>query len=220
MSAQQPQAGSSAGRHAPGPEGTGSRERILDAAENLLSERGFAGTSIAAVCKASGLPASSIYWYFENKADLAAAVVERATDRWLVDLRATQPGPGASAEQVTAWIAANIQEFGRELPFFLRLSLLLVLELGQRDAAMVERLRRGRERARGIIDESMAQVFASQGVELDDELLREIANLTFAFSDGAFVARLFDPDSIDLDRFPDDLVAAVQSIAALRGAQS
>lgn len=220
MSAHQSAAGSSAGRHAPGPDGARSRERILDAAENLLTERGFAGTSIAAVCKASGLPASSIYWYFENKADLAAAVVERATDRWLVDLRASQPGPEAGAEAVTAWIAANIQEMGTELPLFLRLSLLLVLELGHRDPAMTERLRRGRERARAIIDESLAQVFASEGIEIEGELLSQIANLTFAFSDGAFVARLFDPDAIDLTRFPDDLVAAVQAIAVHRGAHS
>jgi len=220
MSVEQPVAGSPARRHTPGPEGARSRERILDAAEKLLSDRGFAGTSIAAVCKASGLPASSLYWYFESKADLAAAVVERATERWLVDLEASQPGEGASPEEVTAWIAVNVQEMGTQLPLFLRLSLLLVLELGHRDPPLLERLRRGRERARSIVDASLARVFAGEDVALDDELMRDVAQLAFAFSDGAFVARLFDPDSIDLDRFPDDLVAAVHAIAVRRGVQS
>ena len=74
---------STPGRAAARLDGERSRERILDAAERLLSERGFSGTGIAAISRESGLPASSIYWFFSNKEDLTAAVIERSADRWV-----------------------------------------------------------------------------------------------------------------------------------------
>ena len=49
-----------------------SRERILDAATEIAAERGYEGTSIGAVSKKCGLPASSIYWHFKDKDDLIA----------------------------------------------------------------------------------------------------------------------------------------------------
>ena len=64
-------------------DGERSRERILDAAERLLAERGFSGRGIAAISRESVLPASSLYWFFTSKQDLAIAVIERAADRWL-----------------------------------------------------------------------------------------------------------------------------------------
>src|SRR6266496_2327682 len=56
----------------------GSQDRILDAAERLVAERGYTAASISLISKASGLPASSIYWHFGSKEGLLAAVVERA----------------------------------------------------------------------------------------------------------------------------------------------
>lgn len=68
--------------------GVESRQRILDAAVEIAGERGYEGTSIAAVSAKCGLPASSIYWHFKDKDDLIAAVIERSFDTWLaaVDL--------------------------------------------------------------------------------------------------------------------------------------
>src|ERR1700739_3414898 len=60
-----------------------SRERILDAATEIAAERGYEGTSIALVSAKCGLPASSIYWHFEDKDDLIAAVIERSFGTWL-----------------------------------------------------------------------------------------------------------------------------------------
>ena len=63
--------------------GDGVRERILEAAREIASERGYDGTSIALVSERSGLPASSIYWHFADKDELIAAVIERSFNRWL-----------------------------------------------------------------------------------------------------------------------------------------
>ena len=56
-------------RHRQGDE---SRQAILDATLALAAERGYDGTTVALVQKATGLPASSIYWHFGSKDALLA----------------------------------------------------------------------------------------------------------------------------------------------------
>src|SRR5512144_1761483 len=76
--------------------GEESRQRILDAATEVATERGYEGTTISLVSKKSGLPPTSIYWHFADKDDLIAAVIDRSFQRWLgaLDLPATLAGPG------------------------------------------------------------------------------------------------------------------------------
>ncbi|MGA9612430.1 MAG: TetR/AcrR family transcriptional regulator, partial [Mycobacterium sp.] len=66
--------------------GEQSRQRILDAANEVATERGYEGTTISLVSKQSGLPPTSIYWHFADKDDLIAAVIERSFQRWLAAL--------------------------------------------------------------------------------------------------------------------------------------
>lgn len=46
-------------------------------ASRLMATRGYDGTSISALAKSSGLPASSIYWHFGSKEGVLKAVMER-----------------------------------------------------------------------------------------------------------------------------------------------
>ena len=81
--------------------GEQSRQRILDAATEVATERGYEGTTISLVSKKSGLPPTSIYWHFADKDDLIAAVIERSFLRWMgaLDLPGGQmkPVPGRSS---------------------------------------------------------------------------------------------------------------------------
>ena len=52
-------------------------ERILDAAEALFAERGYAGTTLRDVATEVGLRTPSLYNHFESKESLYAAVLER-----------------------------------------------------------------------------------------------------------------------------------------------
>lgn len=53
------------------------RERILDAAENVFHLKGVARTSLADVALAAGVTRGAIYWHFRNKSDLFVAMCER-----------------------------------------------------------------------------------------------------------------------------------------------
>ena len=57
--------------------GEQTRERILAAAEPLVLESGFAGTSLDDVLTATGLTKGAFFHHFKGKDDLARALVER-----------------------------------------------------------------------------------------------------------------------------------------------
>ena len=58
------------------------RDRVLQVATDLMARRGYSGTTISAISRASGVMPASIYWHFESKEGLLGAVIERAADAW------------------------------------------------------------------------------------------------------------------------------------------
>jgi AcrR family transcriptional regulator len=86
------------------------RQRILDVAEQLLLQRGYAGFSYQDIAEAVGIRKASIHHHFPAKEDLGAAIVERGR-AWLMQSR----GPiAADAEGI-------LRQFDRYLRFFERL---------------------------------------------------------------------------------------------------
>jgi len=58
---------------------TGTRERIVDAAAELLRERGYAGTGLKAISTKAQAPSGSLYHFFPGgKEELAAAALRHA----------------------------------------------------------------------------------------------------------------------------------------------
>lgn len=58
-------------------EAAATREQLLDAAIQVFYERGVAHTSLNEVAQVAGLTRGAVYWHFENKSDLLAALCER-----------------------------------------------------------------------------------------------------------------------------------------------
>lgn len=58
--------------------GDATKDRILDAAEELFGERGFAATSLRAVTTAAATNVASVRYHFESKEGLLRAVADRA----------------------------------------------------------------------------------------------------------------------------------------------
>src|SRR5262245_4943702 len=101
--------------------GVESRRKIVDAAAALMAERGFAGTSIAAVSQRSGLPSGSIYWHFESKEALLGAVMEEGARRWFDalpkgDSLPTEPGAASRVPPAPAPDRSRAARGRRDVP--------------------------------------------------------------------------------------------------------
>ncbi len=53
------------------------RNRILDAAEQVFYDKGVSRTSLADIATQAGVTRGAIYWHFENKGDLFTAMFDR-----------------------------------------------------------------------------------------------------------------------------------------------
>ncbi|AOP49056.1 TetR/AcrR family transcriptional regulator [Streptomyces lydicus] len=173
--------------------GVESRQRILDAAVEIAGERGYEGTSIAAVSAKCGLPASSIYWHFKDKDDLIAAVIERSFDSWLAAVELPGAETGTSLERVTV-MAAKVAKSLVDAPDFLRLGLMLALERRPTEP-------RGRTvflQVRGTARRKVAEMLQTLFPELGEAEIHTLTTYAIAGADGLFVQREIAGDAINL----------------------
>lgn len=63
------------------------RERILAAGTELFGKKGFNGCGLNEVLRLAGVPKGSFYHYFGSKEDFGVAVIERARDEYLAELK-------------------------------------------------------------------------------------------------------------------------------------
>jgi AcrR family transcriptional regulator len=188
-----------------------SRRKIVEAAAALMAERGFAGTSIAAVSRRSGLPSGSIYWHFESKEALLGAVVEEGARRWFDALPGSDRLPGDPADRATAVVDAVVASLEQH-PEFLRLLLLIALERREVDTTSLAVIRRTRGLALERIRKVLFVLLESFDRTLAERVAGEFAPFVLCLADGAFVAQHIDPDT-DLRRVFDLLRRALSALA-------
>jgi len=83
------------------------RERILDAATDLINERGIKGTTLLDVATAVDLNTTSVTYYFRRKELLAEAVFERTLGR-LEGMVKEAAKAGTPQQRVAQFIGANV----------------------------------------------------------------------------------------------------------------
>jgi len=166
-----------------------SRQRILRAALELMSERGYAGTSISMITKRSGIPASSTYWHFGSKEALLLSVVEYSAKGWLASLPRWEGISGAPVERLSQLLDRVAESLADQ--HFLRVLMLLALERANSEQS-IEVIRRVRHAAAGGFRKAFSEIFTAA----DDEDVREFANelavFCLAAADGIFLASEID----------------------------
>jgi AcrR family transcriptional regulator len=164
------------------------REEILDAASRVMSEYGYEGASISAIIKESGIQKSSIYWQFDSKAAIAAAVMERGARRFF-DAAPVRRPRGSAGTRLRAFLT-DIADTLDQHEEFLRLFLLLVLT--NRDPAVGEVLDRVRTEAHERMRVFVATAFAAEGPEVAGIVGDRLAGLGVALFDGYFLSAQID----------------------------
>jgi AcrR family transcriptional regulator len=94
------------------------QDRLLDAAERLVAERGLAATSVRSVCAAAGANVAAVHYHFGSKESLVEAILERRmgelTTRRLAMLEPLESQARPSTRGVVDALVRPLADFARE----------------------------------------------------------------------------------------------------------
>lgn len=196
-------------------QGERSKQDILDAAAALMSTRGYSGTSISELAKESGLPASSIYWHFESKAGVLAAVMERGAQYFVDNMRDTRLSDDPDPYRRLLFTMRHSHRSVMAHPDFLRLFMLLLLgesDVGGQIQSADAVVARVRQEARAAMADALRFAYLPWGPAIADELAANLTDLALALFDGSFIAGQAT-STTDTDRIIEQLVTAVHTLA-------
>lgn len=187
-----------------------SSDRILAAAAELARERGVHGTTIAAVSKRSGLPASSIYWHFADKDELFAELIRTDFARWLTTVPRWNTSEGTPIRDgLAAILHAALPQTLRDMPDFIRIGMQVVLDQREAFAAARNAFLATRAQTFEMIRTWVDRVVSPETAPADVEAM---ARLILAFCDGVMVAAQATPGldiTEDLELFLDVFMETV-----------
>jgi AcrR family transcriptional regulator len=168
------------------------RERVLEVATDLMARRGYSGTTISAISKASGVLPASIYWHFENKEGLLGAVIDRAADAWFEG--AAQAADEEQANLETDQMShAGFRYVFEHAPEFPRVLLLISLERRDEGGPTLEAVKRVRARFQErMIDRFQERLAERCPPERSRKVAERLASLALVLVDGAFVGHQID----------------------------
>jgi AcrR family transcriptional regulator len=184
---------------------------LLDAAERLMGERGYAATPVSVISREAGVAITSLYWHFGSKEGLLARVMERGANRWFDALPRWDTIDGAPAERVAAMLR-GVADAMAQHPIFLRLFYMLALEAAEDEAASAI-VGRVRQRAFELFHAAISQTLDPDDQDVADEAARELARFAVAYSDGCFFAGQLEPGGTDLTAMYTDLGLALAALA-------
>lgn len=84
------------------------RLQIVGGLISAMSERGYAGASIAQIARASGLAPGLIHYHFKNKQEILLAALEEIAGRHERRLQAALAGASSPPEKVKAFLDAHL----------------------------------------------------------------------------------------------------------------
>jgi TetR/AcrR family transcriptional repressor of nem operon len=178
------------------------RERLLEAASTLLSQRSYSSIGVAEICATAEVQKGSFYYYFESKQALALAVIEEHWIRQRAEWVKLLESPGSLLDRLRGLftLTAKVQVTSLKGTGSVTGCLFgnLALEMSGQDDPI-------RERLQGIFDEQidlieLAISEAMDGGQVPSGDAREAAQAIVAQLEGLVLfAKLFN-DPAQLDR--------------------
>jgi AcrR family transcriptional regulator len=94
------------------------QSRILDVATALFSERGYTATRMQDIADGLAMKAGSLYYYFESKEAVLAAIVGERVGLAVSMLERIVEGPGDSLDRIRSAIAGHLDVFDRHADLY------------------------------------------------------------------------------------------------------
>ena len=181
-------------------------DAILDATRALVLAQGPRAASVAAIAKASGAPAGTLYHRFGNRDGVVLAAWLRALDRFQSRALAAEAGSALGAASAMAVAAIS---FAREMPDDARLLLTIrpadLLD-GQPDAEFRKTLAAMNQPLSERVSELAEQLYGNSDRRAVDAVYRAVADLPYA------VVRRHAHDNPMPDWLESDVAAAARAL--------
>lgn len=154
-------------------------DEILDVALEMFGARGIRGTSIAAIARRFGITDGGVLHHFPTKNALVDAVLERAAERQVAQMKAfVEPGGLEAIKAMSAW-GSVIEETPDLTAFQIVLSAEAILDESPVRAWVLRRYAAVHDLAAGLIREGIEHGDIRPDVDADWE-----ASALIAFLDG------------------------------------
>ncbi len=178
------------------------RQRIIEAAEQVFFAQGIARTTLEQIARAAGVTRGAIYWNFQNKADLINAVhaeIQMPAEEFLLQI--LNEDHADALEKLEQYSIDSLMRLHNDERYQRVYSILLLkCEYSEETQSLAERLRTSKEnvtRHLGIFFERLQR----RGQIHDSSEPRVLAMGLYAFMLGLYCDYLRYPD---LYRMPDD----------------
>ena len=174
--------------------GKATRARILACARELLRAEGYAGLTIARVCERAGVPPTSIYHHFGDKAGLMVAVLDVVSGRHAERIVASAPKARTSSAAAKRTLAA-IRELVLTQPLGALTGIAVLAEGRHVSRDLVAGLRRARDQERATVADRLASVGGAWAESAED-----LAIIATAVTNYAALCYRLDRDAAEVDR--------------------
>lgn len=159
---------------------------ILEAVLSLAVTTGYEGTTMAEVARVSGLPIGSVYWHFENKEQLFAALIDYCFEVWKERHRG--PSNRAILHTSIAGSAANSTSAEHAEEAFWIIGLIFALEKRLEDNAARQRYLAVRGEMYEMLVETVGAGLPATALSAEPDLARKVVMLGRALTDGFYIS--------------------------------
>lgn len=173
------------------------RARILETAFDIISQFGYSGTTMAKVAKTSKLPIGSVYWHFESKDLLLAAMIEESFYRWHSETaERNRPKAGEKFDEHVMRIFGATDKPKFFAADFWRLGVILSVEKFVPEQTARQRFLEIREKQRDELAQWWTSTLPQGLLQNQPELPKKLSMFALAMQDGNAIAGA-SGDSLD-----------------------
>jgi AcrR family transcriptional regulator len=188
------------------------RDRLLDAAQRCLHDRGYARTTARDLVAASDTNLASIGYHFGSKEALLNEAIAEAFRTWAAEVEGAVFGieGGNLLDRIERSLAATLRRFEELRPFLV--AFVEAFPQAVRFPELRERLAIAYEDVRRATGQMLERALEAQGAELAPQQRRSFASVLVAVCDGLMLQWLIDPE-----RTPQasEVTASVRALATL-----
>ena len=169
------------------------RRRLLQAAERLFAEKGFAATSVQEITEAAEVNKALLYYYFEDKHSLYISLLDDGVSEFSAMLEEALATPGSYLERMAAFVAGHTRLMWRRQNL-IRVVHRCMLAADKDGTRLDEKFQPNLDRLQEFVRDAVA---AGEFRQVDPEMAaRSMIGLTFSFAS----CQVYHGEKFDEDR--------------------